>query len=74
MTMALALASPSTMRSTMALALDAPWRRVPPPLAASCQGGESLSCDNYEDQYEHEYEDKHEIDGEDDYEQACKDN
>ena len=71
MKMASALGSPSTMPSTMALASDAPWRRMPPPLAAGCQGGEILSCENYEDQYEHAYEDTHEIDGKDVYEHTC---
>ena len=74
MKMALALGSPSTMPSTMALASDAPWRRMPPPLAAGCQGGESLSCENYEDQYERAYEDTHEFDGKDDYEHTCMHN
>ena len=75
MKMALALGSPSTMSSTMALASGAPWRRVPPPLAAGSQGGESLSyAKNYKDQYEHAYEDTHEIDGNDDYEQTCINN
>ena len=71
MKIALALWSPSTMPSTMALASDASWHRVQPPLAADCQGGASLSCENYEDQYERAYEDTHEFDGKDDYEHTC---